>query len=76
MVNRVNKFGLKVDTVLADFIDNDVLNEAGLESDYFWKNFNDFITKFSLKNKEILETRNTIKKKLDEWHKNKKNNIL
>ncbi len=76
MVNRVNKFGLKVDTILADFIDNDVLNEAGLESDYFWKNFNDYITKFSIKNKEILKTRNTIKKKLDEWHKNKKNNIL
>ena len=26
-----------------------------------WKNFNDYITKFSIKNKEILETRKSIK---------------
>ena len=64
MVNRINKFGLKVDKKLADFIDNDVLSDAGLESEYFWKNFNDYITKFSIKNKEILETRSIIKKKL------------
>ena len=62
MVNRINKFGLKVDKKLADFIDNDVLSDAGLENEYFWKNFNDYITKFSIKNKEILETRNIIKK--------------
>ena len=76
MVNRINKFGLKVDKKLADFIDNDVLSDAGFESEYFWKNFNDYITKFSIKNKEILETRSIIKKKLDEWHKEKKNNII
>ena len=28
MVNRVNKFGLKVDTKLADFIDNEVLKDT------------------------------------------------
>ena len=49
MVNRVNKFGLKVDAKLVEFIDNEVLSEAGLETNYFWKNFNDFITKFSKK---------------------------
>ena len=27
MVNRINKFGLKVDEKLADFIDNEVLKE-------------------------------------------------
>ena len=43
MVNRVNKFGLKVDARLADFIDNEVLNELDLENEYFWKNFNDYI---------------------------------
>ena len=69
MVSRVNKFGLKVDTKLSDFIDNEVLNELQIDNDYFWKNFNDYITKFSIKNKEILETRKSIKQKLDEWHK-------
>ncbi len=58
MANRVNKYGLKVDTKLADFIDNDVLSEVGIESEYFWKNLNDYITKFSIKNKSCskLET--------------------
>ncbi len=76
MANRVNKYGLKVDTKLADFIDNDVLSEVGIESEYFWKNLNDYITKFSIKNKELLETRKVIKNKLDEWHKENKNNII
>ena len=76
MVSRVNKFGLKVDTKLSDFIDNEVLNELQIDNDYFWKNFNDYITKFSIKNKEILETRKSIKQKLDEWHKKNKNNIV
>ena len=38
MVNRVNKFGLKVDTRLADFIDNEVLKNVGIDNENFWKN--------------------------------------
>ena len=76
MVSRVNKFGLKVDTKLSDFIDNEVLNELQIDNNYFWKSFNDYISKFSIKNKEILETRKSIKQKLDEWHKKNKNNIV
>ncbi|MDC3024077.1 malate synthase G [Alphaproteobacteria bacterium] len=76
MKNRVNKYELKVDSNLANFIDNEVLNDAGLESEYFWKNFSDFIKKFSSRNKKLLESRSTMKKKLDDWHINKKNNII
>ncbi len=75
MVNRVNKFGLKVDTRLADFIDNVVLKYVGIDNENFWKNFNNFVTELSLKNKNLLEKRNIIKAKLDDWHKERKEKI-
>ena len=57
MVNRVNKFGLKVDTRLSDFIDNEVLKDIGIDNESFWKKFNNFVTELSLKNKILLEKR-------------------
>ena len=72
MVNRVNKFGLKVDTKLADFIDNEVLKDTDIDNENFWKNINNFVTELSLKNKSLLDKRNIIKTKLDDWHKERK----
>ncbi len=75
MVDRLNKFGLKVDARLANFIDNEVLKETDIESQSFWRNFYDYVTTLSKKNKELLDKRSIIKSKLDNWHKEKKDKI-
>ena len=36
MNERVEKFGLKVDAVLANFIDNEAIPGTGIEKDIFW----------------------------------------
>ena len=75
MVKRLNKFGLKVDETLANFIDNEVLIETKIDSEKFWKSFNDFVSELSEKNKNLLEKRNIIKSKLDNWHQDRKDYI-
>ena len=75
MVKRLNKFGLKVDETLANFIDNEVLTETKIDSEDFWKNFNAFVSELSIKNKNLLEKRNIIKSKLDKWHQLRKESI-
>ena len=75
MVKRLNKFGLNVDETLANFIDNEVLTETNIDSGTFWKNFNAFVSELSEKNKHLLEKRNIIKSKLDNWHQGRKDNI-
>ncbi len=75
MVKRLDKFGLKVDEKLANFIDNEVLSETNISSDVFWQNFSDYVSVLTLKNKSLLEKRDAIKSKLDHWHKDKKDKI-
>ena len=75
MVKRLNKFGLNVDETLANFIDNEVLTETNIDSETFWKNFNAFVSELSEKNTHLLEKRNIIKSKLDNWHQGRKDNI-
>ena len=55
MVKRLDKFGLKVDEKLANFIDNEVLSETNISSDVFWQNFSDYVSVLTLKNKSLLE---------------------
>ena len=55
MVKRLDKFGLKVDEKLANFIDNEVLSETNISSDVFWQNFSDYISMLTLKNKSLLK---------------------
>ena len=76
MVDRVNKFGLKVDIKLANFIDDEVLKELNINSEGFWKSFNNYVTRFTQKNKDLLVVRQNIKQKLDAWHQKNKENLI
>ena len=39
MPQRIEKYGLRVDPVLADFIDNEAIKGTGVEKDVFWQGF-------------------------------------
>ena len=57
MVDRVDKYGLKVDSVLENFIESEALPGTGISSERFWEGFSKLIKDLSTKNKSLLEKR-------------------
>ena len=63
---------LKVDENLLDFIDNEAIPGTGIDPEKFWSDFDKSIHELSPKNKELIQKRNDIQKKIDQWHLSKK----
>ena len=63
---------LKIDENLVNFIDNEAIPGTNIKSEKFWKDFDSVVHKLTLKNKELIQKRDNIQKKIDEWHLSKK----
>ena len=72
MLERIEKYGLKVDKKLVEFIENEVLQGIDVSSEHLWKSFSEFLTALSKKNKDLLEHRIVLKKQIDNWHLERK----
>ena len=72
----IDKNGLKISLVLFDFINNEALPGTNIKSDDFWNKFEKVIHELSPINKNLLKKREIIQKKIDEWHKNNKDQDL
>ena len=68
----VKKNRLSVAKKLADFVDNELLKETGIEPNQFWKGFDEVVHELSPKNKDLLENRKILQEKIDSWHKKNK----
>ncbi|MEL3973198.1 malate synthase G [Rossellomorea oryzaecorticis] len=68
MSNYVNAGSLKVDQLLYEFINSEVLPGTGLESENFWSGFGVLVQDLTPKNKELLARRDEIQEKLNNWH--------
>ena len=64
---------LSVSEILFNFINNELLPGTKIKKQYFWNNFNKVIHELTPKNKELLEEREELQKKINEWHKKNKN---
>ena len=71
-MNIVDKNGLKISSTLFEFINNEAIPGTGLNSEDFWDNFSNVVHELAPINKRLIEKRETIQKKIDEWHKSKK----
>ncbi len=71
-MNMVDKNGLKVNPILLDFINNDVIPGTNVKSDEFWKKFSKAVHELAPINKNLIERREHIQKKIDDWHKSNK----
>ena len=72
----IDKNGLKISSTLFEFINNEVLPGTDIKSDDFWNKFEKIVHELSPINKSLIEKRETIQKKIDEWHKiNKSKNF-
>jgi malate synthase len=72
MTVRIQKGKLAIAKELYDFIENEALPGSGLDSETYWKNFEQVVVDLSLKNKALLAKRDDLQAKIDEWHRNNK----
>lgn len=63
---------IKVAQSLVDFVNSEVLPELEMDSEKYWVDFESIMTTFSAENLVLLQKRDEIQKKLDDWHKNNK----
>jgi malate synthase len=72
MTERIEKFGLAVDRVLHDMLENEALPGSGVASDTFWKALSDLLHELAPKNRALLARRDELQAKIDQWHLDRK----
>tara|TARA_B100001029_G_scaffold176796_1_gene180335 strand:+ start:1711 stop:3885 length:2175 start_codon:yes stop_codon:yes gene_type:complete len=60
---------LSVSIKLFNFINKELLPGTKIKKEFFWNGFDKFLHELTPKNKELLEIREKLQKKIDEWHK-------
>ena len=68
MTVRITRGSLAIDKILFDFIES-ALPGVGLDSDTYWKNFEQVVLDLTPKNKALLAKRDDLQAKIDAWHK-------
>ena len=70
----ININSLKVSENLAKFIREELLEDLNISPEKFWTGFEKVVKELAPKNKELINIRENLQKKIDEWHiKNKGN---
>jgi len=63
---------LKVSKELLSFVNNELLKDTNISPEKFWSGFDKAVHELEPKNKELIEIREILQKKIDDWHiKNK-----
>ena len=65
---------LKVSNVLLSFVNNELLEGTDISPEKFWSGFDDIIHNLAPINKKLIETREILQKKINEWHIENKDN--
>lgn len=65
---HVERSGLAVAPVFAEFIEAEALPGTGIEPDRFWAGLSDLLHGFGPRNAALLATRDDLQARLDAWH--------
>ena len=68
MAERLDRAGLKVDAVLARFVEDEALPGTGIEAGAFWSGFAGLLADFAPQNRALLAKRDVLQAKIDAWH--------
>ena len=75
-VERVTAGGLQVAKTLYDFVNTEVLPAIGKDSaeeqEKFWDGFGKIVEEYTPRNRELLNTRDELQKKMDVWYEDHK----
>ena len=61
--------GLRVDSVLADFVDSELLTRLPLTPDAFWTKAEALLKQFTPRNAALLARRQSLQEQIDAWHR-------
>ena len=67
MTDRIEAGALQVDKELYDFINDEALPGTGIAPEAFWSGFDKLIHDLSLRNRELLATRDELQARIDAW---------
>ena len=70
------KNGLKINTKLLDFVNNEIIPGINIKSEEFWAGFGKIVHELAPINMKLIQKREDIQKKIDEWHKKNKGKDL
>ncbi|WP_421697049.1 malate synthase G [Ancylobacter sp.] len=65
--------GLKVDSSLVDFINNEAIPGTGVDKAAFWESFAGIVRDFAPRNAELLARRDELQAQIDAWHRAHRN---
>ncbi|MDF8334613.1 malate synthase G [Novosphingobium cyanobacteriorum] len=68
MTGYVDRAGLKVAGVLADFVESRALPGTGIDAEAFWVGAADVFARFAPRNRELLAKRDALQAQIDAWH--------
>ncbi len=69
MTARTAIHGLKVDTALKRFVDEEVLPTVGVDVAKFWQGFDAIVRDLAPKNEALLAERERLQSEMDAWHR-------
>ena len=77
MKNQYTKIhNLSISNELLNFVNNELLKDTKISPKKFWEGFDKAVHELAPKNKELLQIRESLQKKIDDWHiKNRGNKI-
>ena len=63
-----NVNNLKVSDELLSFVNDELLKETSIAPEKFWQGFDNIVHELSPLNKKLIEKREILQKKIDDWH--------
>jgi malate synthase len=76
MTDYVERAGLKIARVLAEFIEHDVLTGLEIDPARFWAGFADVFTRFAPENRALLSKRDALQAQLNAWFAARKGGVI
>ena len=67
---------LKISENLLSFVNDELLKQTQISPDKFWHGFDEAVHELAPLNKKLIDKREELQKKIDEWHIKKKGNKI
>jgi malate synthase len=68
MTDMTARAGVSIDSRLATFLESEVLTPLGRDVDAVWQGFAALLAEFALRNRALLEKRESLQAQIDAWH--------
>ena len=76
MENRIEIGSLKIDKDLYALVQDEIAPDTGIDTDTFWKAFDEIVKDLAPENRLLLKKRDTLQQQIDAWHLERKDEPL